>query len=228
VRPCRTSVRPSPGCCCNAEQSHPEQHVERSGAAGNTRFARVQAKNRAAASLPARSQVPAGWPPDPRPAARRSEVSTSQGVNEARSTHSIRARRYGVFDPRSPTAGAGNEAPPFASQTEARPDPRRRPVRSAAARHWRALEASLASADESSVFEYALRLQYPNGRTFDYHRESERPLGVGNEFDAFGRTWRIACDVPPSRFSSEYPSKLEAFLCHPVGASGLVRTTQGH
>ena len=76
------------------------------------------------------------------------------------------------------------------------------------------------------MYQYALKLRYPNGRIFDYHRESELRLGVGNEFDAFGRTWRVACDVHPSRFSSERPSNLEAFLCHPVGESGLVRTTQ--
>jgi hypothetical protein len=67
------------------------------------------------------------------------------------------------------------------------------------------------------MFQYALKLRYPNGRTFDYYRESDNRLAVGNEFDAFGRTWRIACDVPPTRFKPEYPSTPEAFLCHPVG-----------
>jgi hypothetical protein len=79
------------------------------------------------------------------------------------------------------------------------------------------LEPRPHSADESPVFQYALKLRYPNGRIFEYHRESEDRLGVGNEFDAFGRTWRIACDVPPSRFNQVYPANPEAFLCHPVG-----------
>lgn len=88
-----------------------------------------------------------------------------------------------------------------------------------------ALETTPVSADEWSVFQYALKLRYPNGRIFDYLRESEHLLGVGNEFDAFGRTWRVACDALPSRFSSEYPSHVEAFLCHPVDESEPVRTT---
>jgi hypothetical protein len=70
------------------------------------------------------------------------------------------------------------------------------------------------------MFQYALKLRYPNGRTFDYHRESDHRLTVGNEFDAFGRTWRIASDVPPPRFSHENPSKPTAFLCRPVGEDG--------
>ena len=69
------------------------------------------------------------------------------------------------------------------------------------------------------MFQYALKLRYPNGRTFDYHRESDHRLAVGNEFDAFGRTWRIASDVPPARFSPLHLSRPEAFLCHPVGES---------
>jgi hypothetical protein len=67
------------------------------------------------------------------------------------------------------------------------------------------------------VFLYALKLQYPNGRIFDYRRESEQRLGLGHEFDAFGRTWRIASDVPPSRSNPVSLSRADAFLCHPVG-----------
>ena len=98
-------------------------------------------------------------------------------------------------------------------------------VRYRAAAHA-GLRCTLLQPMKSLVYQYALKLRYPNGRIFDYHRESELRLGVGNEFDAFGRTWRIECDVPPSRFNPEHPSKPEAFLCHPVGESGL-RTTQG-
>lgn len=88
------------------------------------------------------------------------------------------------------------------------------------------LEARAVSTDESPVFQYALKLRYPNGRIFDYQRESEHRLGVGNEFDAFGRTWRIACDVPLSRLNPVHPTKPKAFLCHPIGESGL-EATQG-
>lgn len=80
----------------------------------------------------------------------------------------------------------------------------------------RALEARLAAADKRSVFEYAMKLCYPNGRSFDLIRESERPLEVGQEFDAFGHTWRIAGKVPPSRFQPILVSEPEAFACHPV------------
>ena len=71
-------------------------------------------------------------------------------------------------------------------------------------------------ADEHGVFQHLLKLRYPNGRTFDYYRETDQPLGVGHEFDAFGRTWRIESDVKPSRFASELASA-DAFLCQPVG-----------
>jgi len=81
----------------------------------------------------------------------------------------------------------------------------------------------LAATDEKPVFQYALKLLYPNGRTFDYLYESERPLKVGHEFDAFGRTWQITGNVPPSRFSPVLVSEPEAFACRPLGESGLHR-----
>ena len=83
------------------------------------------------------------------------------------------------------------------------------------------LENRVAPADERAVFHYALKLRYPNGRTFDYVRESDHPLDIGNEFDAFGRTWRIESDVKPSRFSVQQGALREAFLCHPVGDSKI-------
>ncbi len=70
------------------------------------------------------------------------------------------------------------------------------------------------------MFEYALKLWYPNGRSFDLLHESERPLKVGEEFDAFGHTWRIAGNVPrSSRFGPVLVSEPEAFACHPVSES---------
>jgi len=66
------------------------------------------------------------------------------------------------------------------------------------------------------VFEYALKLQYPNGRTFDYLHASEGQIGVGHEFDVFGRRWRIAGTVPPSRASATFASDTEAFTCQQV------------
>jgi hypothetical protein len=83
------------------------------------------------------------------------------------------------------------------------------------------LEALLVAADERLVFEYALKLWYPNGRSFDLLHQSERPLEVGQEFDAFGRTWRIASNAPPSRFGPVRVPEREAFSCHPVSESGL-------
>ena len=77
------------------------------------------------------------------------------------------------------------------------------------------------------MFRYALKLRYPNGRTFDYNRESDQRLDVGNEFDAFGRTWRIASDVPASRSRLDHASNPDAFLCYPTGESGLAGTAQG-
>ncbi len=67
------------------------------------------------------------------------------------------------------------------------------------------------------VFQHLLKLRYPNGRTFDYYRESDHPVSIGQEFDAFGRTWRIERDVKPSRFTSDLGSAPDAFLCQPVG-----------
>lgn len=66
------------------------------------------------------------------------------------------------------------------------------------------------------MFQYALKLRYPNGRTFDYHRESDQRLVLGHEFDAFGRTWRIASDVPRSRSNPDSQPRPDAFLCYPV------------
>jgi hypothetical protein len=77
------------------------------------------------------------------------------------------------------------------------------------------------SADEKEVFQHLLKLRYPNGRTFDYFRESDQPLRIGQEFDAFGRTWRIESDVKPSRFASELGSLPDAFLCQPIGERAL-------
>ena len=66
------------------------------------------------------------------------------------------------------------------------------------------------------MFQHLLKLRYPNGRTFDYYRETDHPLGVGHEFDAFGRTWRIESDVKPSRFDAG-AGLADAFLCQPIG-----------
>ena len=82
-------------------------------------------------------------------------------------------------------------------------------------------ELGLTTADEASVFQYALKLRYPNGRTFTYNQESEVPLVVGHEFDAFGRRWRIACKVPPTRLSPASLPSPEAFACDPLSESGL-------
>ena len=71
------------------------------------------------------------------------------------------------------------------------------------------------------MFQHLLKLRYPNGRTFDYYRETDQPLGVGHEFDAFGRTWRIESDVKPSRFTADLGSAADAFLCQPVGERKL-------
>jgi hypothetical protein len=86
--------------------------------------------------------------------------------------------------------------------------------------HARTLEARLSEADRRRMFEYALKLWYPNGRSFDLLQESERPLKVGQEFDAFGHTWRIAGNIPPSRFRPDLVSEPQAFACHPVSESG--------
>jgi hypothetical protein len=66
------------------------------------------------------------------------------------------------------------------------------------------------------VFQYALKLRYPNGRTFDYVHASEGRIDVGHEFDVFGRRWRIAGTTPPSRSSRTFESDTEAFTCDPV------------
>lgn len=69
------------------------------------------------------------------------------------------------------------------------------------------------------MYEYALKLWYPNGRSFDLHHESERPLEIGQEFEAFGHTWRIAGNVPPTRFRPVLMSEPQALECHPVSES---------
>ena len=66
------------------------------------------------------------------------------------------------------------------------------------------------------MFQHLLKLRYPNGRTFDYYRESDHPVSIGQEFDAFGRTWRVESDVKPSRFTVDLGPVGDAFLCHPV------------
>jgi hypothetical protein len=70
------------------------------------------------------------------------------------------------------------------------------------------------------VFEYELKLRYPNGRIFTYTKEGERPPGVGDEFDAFGRRWRIAGKVAPTRLSAASLAGPETFACEPLGESG--------
>ena len=80
---------------------------------------------------------------------------------------------------------------------------------------------------KQSVFQYALKLRYPNGRTFSYQQESEHPLSVGHQFEAFGRGWRIACKVRPTRMSPASLASPEAFACDPVGESGLPRAPFG-
>jgi hypothetical protein len=63
------------------------------------------------------------------------------------------------------------------------------------------------------VFQYALKLRYPNGRMFTYNQERERPLSVGDEFDAFGRKWRITGRVAPTRLSPASLASPETFAC---------------
>jgi hypothetical protein len=76
------------------------------------------------------------------------------------------------------------------------------------------------------VFQYALILRYPNGRTFTYNQESERPLRVGDEFDAFGRRWQIVGKVPPTRLSPASLPGPEAFACDPLSESGLRKSSE--
>jgi hypothetical protein len=83
------------------------------------------------------------------------------------------------------------------------------------------VESSLSYTDNASVFQYALMLRYPNGRTFNYRQESERRLDVGDEFDAFGRTWRIECELPPTRLNPASLSSPKAFACDPLSESSL-------
>jgi hypothetical protein len=87
-------------------------------------------------------------------------------------------------------------------------------------------ELGLTAADEASVFQYALKLRYPKGRTFTYNQESEVPLVVGHEFDAFGRRWRIACKVPPTRPSPASLPSREAFACDPLSESSLRKSSE--
>jgi len=62
---------------------------------------------------------------------------------------------------------------------------------------------------------------------FTYNRESERPLSVGDEFDAFGRRWRIASKVVPTRLSPTSLASPESFACDPLSESGP-RTSSEH
>ena len=70
--------------------------------------------------------------------------------------------------------------------------------------------------DGNTVFRYALTLCYPNGRVFNHHEESEQPLTVGHEFDAFGRRWKLERELRPDRLTPEPLRSLQAFSCRPV------------
>jgi hypothetical protein len=85
----------------------------------------------------------------------------------------------------------------------------------------------LTATDNASVFQYALKLRYPNGRMFTYNRESERPLTVGDEFEVFGRRWRIAGKVAPTRHSPASLASPETFACDPLDESGPHTSSAG-
>ncbi len=78
-------------------------------------------------------------------------------------------------------------------------------------------------ADETRVFQYTLRLRYPNGRTFTHVTESERLLDVGAELEAFGRIWRIADKVRPARLEDAAKPGPDVFTCDPVRDPRLPR-----
>ena len=78
------------------------------------------------------------------------------------------------------------------------------------------VKRSSSTTDASCVFEYALMLRYPNGRIFVYHKESDRPLSVGYEFDAFGRRWKLERELRPNRNTPDSLRGLKAFACSTV------------
>jgi len=56
-------------------------------------------------------------------------------------------------------------------------------------------------------------LRYPNGRAFPYLCESRVAPVVGDEFDVFGRRWRVTSRVSPTRLGAAYPPADETFSC---------------
>lgn len=66
------------------------------------------------------------------------------------------------------------------------------------------------------VFQYALMLRYPNGRTFNLFTESEEPLTLGHEFDAFGRRWKIEREFRPDRVTPNSLPSHQVFSCKQI------------
>jgi hypothetical protein len=51
--------------------------------------------------------------------------------------------------------------------------------------------------------EFAVALQYPNGRTYETVLSFDGPLERGTEFERYGHTWRVA-DLLDSSDSDEF------------------------
>ena len=64
---------------------------------------------------------------------------------------------------------------------------------------------------------YTLTFRYPNGRTHEVEEEIQSRLAVGQEFERFGRTWRVASSsVMRGRRPHVSLSEPEAIECYQV------------
>lgn len=64
-------------------------------------------------------------------------------------------------------------------------------------------------------------LEYPNGRRHEIEFESDQRLEIGDQFELYGRRWRVISTTIPRKPGTRRYVESNAIVCRPITASPL-------
>ena len=64
-------------------------------------------------------------------------------------------------------------------------------------------------------------LEYPNGRRHEIEFESDQRLEIGDQFELYGRRWRVISTTIPRKPGTRRYVESNAIVCRPINASPL-------